>query len=50
VLALLVHGRDGGDEGREDERLRNEAFRLVDRFVIAAQHEGLMGAAEDEDD
>jgi hypothetical protein len=49
LLALLAYGRDG-DEGREDEELRNEAFRLVDRLVTEAQHLALMGAAEDDDD
>lgn len=49
LLALLAWGRDG-DEGREDEELRNEAFRLLDRLVVEAQHHALMGASEDEDD
>lgn len=49
LLALLAFGHQG-DEGRDDEELRNEAFRLVDRMVVAAQHQMLMGAAEDEDD
>jgi hypothetical protein len=50
LLALLVFGHDGGDEGTADEELRAEAFRLVDRMVVDAQHQLLMGAAEDEDD
>jgi hypothetical protein len=49
LLALLVAGHDGGD-GRDDEALRQEAFRTVDRLVREAQHRVLMGAAEDEDD
>ncbi|HET7753709.1 MAG TPA: hypothetical protein VFK85_07345 [Anaeromyxobacteraceae bacterium] len=49
LLALLAYGHDG-DEGREDEDLRNEAFRLLDRLVVEAQHHALMGAAEDEDE
>jgi hypothetical protein len=49
LLALLAFGHQG-DDGREDEELRTEAFRLVDRMVVAAQHQMLMGAAEDEDD
>ena len=48
LLALLAFGRDG-DEGAEDEELRNAAFRVVDRIVVAAQHQMLMGAADDED-
>jgi hypothetical protein len=34
----------------EDTALRDEAFRRVDRMVVEAQHRGLMGAAQDEDD
>jgi hypothetical protein len=49
LLALLAFGRQG-DDGREDEELRQAAFRLVDRMVIEAQHRMLMGAAEDEED
>lgn len=49
LLALLVCGRDG-DEGTADEELRHAAFVVVDRMVVEAQHRGLMGAAEDEDD
>jgi hypothetical protein len=49
LLALLASGHDG-DDGREDESLRNEAFRLIDRLVVEAQHLALMGAAEDDDD
>lgn len=48
LLALLAVGRDG-DEGREDEELRDAAFRIVDRMVVEAQHRSLMGEAEDED-
>lgn len=49
LLALLAAGREG-DAGREDEELAAAAFRLVDRMVVEAQHRGLMGAAEDEDE
>jgi hypothetical protein len=34
--------------GPDDERLRHEAFRVVDRLVRAAQHALLMGASEDD--
>lgn len=49
LLALLAAGHDG-DDGLDDEPLRAEAFRTVDRLVRAAQHRLLMGAAEDEDE
>jgi hypothetical protein len=49
LLAILAAGRQG-DAGREDEELRTAAFRLVDRMVRHAQHQSLMGAADDEDD
>ena len=49
LLALLAYGHDG-DEGRDDEALRNEAFRVLDRLVVQAQHLALMGAAEDDDE
>ncbi len=49
VLALLAADR-AGDAGRDDEELRDAAFRLVDRMVRDAQHRLLLGAADDEDD
>lgn len=52
LLALLAAGRDG-DDGREDEALRSEAFRTLDRLVREAQHRSLLGAdgyEADEDD
>jgi hypothetical protein len=49
VLALLAAGHDGG-AGREDDALRDAAFRLFDGMVRDAQHRQLLGAAEDEED
>jgi hypothetical protein len=34
----------------QDERLRREAFRVVDRLVRAAQHALLMGASDDDEE
>jgi hypothetical protein len=49
LLAVLCAGREG-DAGREDEELRAAAFPVVDRLVREAQHQQLMGAAEDDDE
>lgn len=49
VFALLAAGHEG-DAGRQDETLRDAAFRLLDRMVRDAQHRQLLGAAEDEEE
>lgn len=49
LLARLAAG-EGGGPAPENAGLRHEAFRRVDRMVVEAQHRGLMGAADDEDD
>jgi hypothetical protein len=49
LLARLAARADGAGTP-EDEALRHEALRRVDRMVVEAQHRGLMGAAEDEDE
>lgn len=49
LLARLAAGQQG-DEGREDEALRAEACRIVDRMVRSAHHRLLMGAADEDDD
>jgi hypothetical protein len=49
---LLARLAARGAEGRspEEAALRDEAFRRVDRMVVEAQHRGLMGAAQDDED
>jgi hypothetical protein len=49
IFGLLAAGHEG-DAGRDDEELRTAAFRLLDRLVRDAQHQQLLGAAEDGDD
>ncbi|HYG69763.1 MAG TPA: hypothetical protein VD838_18960 [Anaeromyxobacteraceae bacterium] len=49
VLARVASG-DDADGGREGERLRHEAFRLLDRMVVQAHHLQLMGAVDDDED
>jgi hypothetical protein len=49
LLALLASGQEDGD-GLADAELRDAAFRVVDRMVRAAQHQSLMGAADDDED
>jgi hypothetical protein len=49
IFGLLAAGREA-DAGRDDDELRNAAFRLFDRIVREAQHRQLLGAADDEDD